>query len=367
MTARSPRRRPTRSERARTDVRKGSPPIPESPPGLEFVERRSLMSTRFSSTIALAPGDRAMTEPGARFEPGAVLAEVHRDGRTIEAPRRTGSGTDDAPRPGDRWTGPLPGRGRRGRGSEPGSSEALYALDGRWRLAGGDVTDRIEAPIAGTTLEVRPGISVTVQPAGRALPGVAAFGAPVRGRLEIAAPADGEIRAGAIDVRQRGTILVVGARVDAETLTRARASGVHGVVVAALAGKERRDLLASGQRQQAGRHRLEPFAILVLDGTLRRPIPSALMDILQALAGSEVGILMDPPALVVDDDSIQLPAPPVDAIRVRSGPRAGEEGRWAGLAGLQRFAGGVHLDAGRITLSDGTTAIVPLADLERFG
>lgn len=367
MTARSPRRRPARSERARPNARTALPPIPETPPGLEHVERRALISAAPLARIALAPGDRPLVEPGAEVEAGADLAEVLRDGRTIEAPGRSDSDTDDAPRPGGRWTGPLPGRGRRGRGGSPSSSEVLYALDGRWRLAGGEVTDRIEAPIAGTIREVRPGVGVTFQPAGLAVPGVAAFGAPVRGRLEIAAAPDGEIRAGAVDVRQQGTILVVGARVDAETLTRARAIGVRGVVVAALAGKERRDLLASGQRQQAGRHRLEPFAILVLDGTLRRPIPSAMMDILRALAGSEVGILLDPPALVVGDASIQLQTPPLDAVRVRSGPRAGEEGRWAGLAGIQRFAGGVHLAAGRITLGDGTTAILPLADLERFG
>jgi len=366
VTARSPRRRPPRAEGPRAVARRGAPGVPPVAPGLELVELRRLISAPIPARVALAPGDRALVASGAPFEAGAGLAEVLRDGRTIEAPGRAESAPDAALRPGDRWTGPMPGRGRLGRSSSTVTSEALYALDGRWRLAGGEVADRIEAPVSGTVGEVRPGIAITIRPDGRALLGAAAFGAPVRGRLEIAAPLDGEIRAGAIDVRQRGTILVVGARVDAEALTRARAMGVRGVIVAGLAGKERRDLLASGERQQAGRHRLDPFAILVLDGTLRRPIASAQMDVLRALVGVEVGILVDPPALVVDDASIQLPIPPLDAVRVRSGPLAGEEGRWGGLAGIHRFAGGVHLDAGRVTLADGTTAIVPLADLERF-
>lgn len=369
MSARSPRRRPARPEGPRSVVRRAAAPAAAGPlvaSGLELVEGRTLLTASITARIALAPGDLALVESGAAFEVGSGLAEVLRDGRTIEAPGGSEPGPDDAVRPGERWAGPLPGRGRRGRVSEPGSTEALYALDGRWRLAGGEVADRIDAPVAGEVTEVRPGISLTIRTTGRALSGVEAFGAPVHGRLEIAAAADGEIRAAAIDVRQRGTILVAGARVDAETLTRAQAIGVRGVIVAGLAGKERRDLLASGERQRAGRHRLEPFAILVLDGNLRRPIASAQMDVLRALAGREVGILIDPPTLVVDDPSIELPTPPRDVVRVMGGPLVGREGRWGGLAGVHRFAAGVQLDAGRVTLGDGTTAIVPLGDLERF-
>ena len=65
---------------------------------------------------------------------------------------------------------------------------------------------------------------------------------------------------------------MIGSRVDAESLTRARAMGVRGVIVSGLGGKERRDFMASESRQRAALHRLPPFAVLVLDGALRRPI-----------------------------------------------------------------------------------------------
>ena len=48
--------------------------------------------------------------------------------------------------------------------------------------------------------------------------------------------------------------------------------GVRGVIVSGLAGKERRDFLASESRQRAALHRLPPFAVLILDGVIRRPI-----------------------------------------------------------------------------------------------
>ncbi len=277
--------------------------------------------------------------------------------------------TDDVPDPAStgprgarRWLGSLRPVGRQPDGS---SGELLFDLDGRWRIAVGDLADPIEAPVQGVVTEVRPGSEIVLRFAGRAIAGAYAIGTPVRGRLEVAAPPGGEVRAGAIDVRRRGTILVVGARVDAEALTRARAMGVRGIVVAGLAGKERRDLIASGERQLAARHRLDPFAVLVLDGALRRPIAAAQAAIFDALAGTEVGIVIDPPALVFDQPTIDLPLPAADAVRVRTGARTGDEGRFVGLAGIQRFPGGADLEAAHVVIGN-ETVVVPLADLERF-
>ena len=144
-----------------------------------------------------------------------------------------------------------------------------------------------------------------------------------------------------------GTILVVGSRIDAEALTRARAMGVRGVVVAGLAGKERRDFLASEARQRAALHRLPPFAVLVLDGAIRRPIaePDRRRSSRRSPAARSRSST-DPPALVFDE-----PERRARRRRARSRPGPGRrarrrEGRWAGLAGLRRFAGGTFLEAG---------------------
>jgi hypothetical protein len=53
-------------------------------------------------------------------------------------------------------------------------------------------------------------------------------------------------------------------------------------------------------------------------------------------------------------------------VRIRAGSLAGREGRFVEAIGPRRFAGGVHLEAGLVHLPDGTTAAVPLGDLERF-
>ncbi|HEY8799447.1 MAG TPA: hypothetical protein VIM20_02505, partial [Candidatus Limnocylindrales bacterium] len=191
-----------------------------------------------------------------------------------------------------------------------------------------------------------------------------AIGGPTRGRLQ--AGPEGALRSGGLDVGSAGTILVVGSRVDAETLTRARAMGVRGIVVAGLSSKERRDYLASEARQRAALHRLPPFAVLVLDGALRRPIAGPVAAILEGLVGATVAIVIDPPALVFDEPGLEVVLPPAGHVRVRSGEHAGREGQWAGLAGMRRFSGGTFLEAGWVAFGGESPQPVPLADLERF-
>lgn len=141
--------------------------------------------------------------------------------------------------------------------------------------------------------------------------------------------------------------------------------GVRGVIVAGLPSKDQRDYLASEARQRAALHRLPPFAVFVLDGALRRPIAGPVMRLFEALAGRDVAIVSDPPALVFDEPDLEVLLPPADFVRVRSGPDAGREGRWLGAIGPRRFAGGVHLEAAQVMFTEGP-AIVPLGDLERF-
>jgi hypothetical protein len=142
--------------------------------------------------------------------------------------------------------------------------------------------------------------------------------------------------------------------------------GVRGVIVSGLAGKERRDFQASESRQRAALHRLPPFAVLVLDGALRRPIAGPVAAVLEGLVGSTVALVMDPPALVFDEAGFEVAMPPPGHIRVRSGEHAGREGQWAGLAGLRRFTGGTFLEAGWVAFGGDPALPVPLADLERF-
>ena len=329
----------------------GAGGAPERPTGQEaaanlgLVNARRLIDGPAEITFSLAPGDRALVAAGETVVAGAPIVERIRDPQLID---RVVPGSAD-PRPG-------------GRVSE---GELLFVWHDRWRVAGGEVTETLDSPITGIVREVRPGSAIVIQATGRALRGIVALGGPTRGRLHIAAGSDGELRSGGLDVGLAGTILVVGSRIDAETLTRARAMGVRGIVVGGLASKERRDFSASERRQRAALHRLAPYAVLVLEGATRRPLPSPVMDVLHALDGKEVAIVSDPPMLVFDAE-VDVPAPRPDFVCVRGGPLGGREGIWAGIAGPRRFAGGVHLEAGSVRFEDGTITAVPLGDLERF-
>jgi hypothetical protein len=208
-------------------------------------------------------------------------------------------------------------------------------------------------------------MGIALQVAGVAIEGVQAIGAPARGRLDVASVGEADGRA-ALDVGRAGAILVVSGRVDAETLTRARAMGIRGIVVGALTAKDLRDFAASEARQRASLHRLPPFAVLVLDGAIRRSVASPIRAALAALAGRDVAIAGDPPQLLFDPTGVRLPRPPADLVRVRQGPWGGREGRWAGPAGPRRFRGGVLLEAAFVRFEDGLPVALPVGDLERF-
>jgi hypothetical protein len=328
-------------------------------PTRPFVERA--LETRF----ALLPGDRPLLEVGATVQAGEGLFERLRDRRVTEVVIPAGTAP---PRAGARWAPESPtGRRRHDRGLE---GELLAPLPGskdKWRLATGDQREVVPSPVDGTVTAVLPGAEIRVRAAGLALTGSLAAGSASQGHLELATDASGELRAGGIDVGRAGSILVVGARIDAEALTRARAMGVRGIVVASLPGKELRDFQASERRQRAALHPAPPFGVLVLLGATRRRIPSPITALFERLAGREVTLLVDPPALVFDASETDLPTIPRDWVHVRSGPLAGAEGRVLGVVGLRRFASNVWLEAARVALDGEPPADLPLGDLERLG
>ena len=329
--------------------------------GMELVARRSLIVSPIDMLFPLQPGDRPLVKEGEAVGRAQPIAEQVREPRTIVI---NGVGTSEEPgTPGDRWTA----SGGRSRDAEaPAEGELLFRSAGRWRIASGERAEALEAPSAGIVHRVTPGSGITIRSVASAIPGRMALAGPSWGRLLVATGGDGELRAQHVDVGAAGAIIVAGARMDAEALTRARAVGIRGVIVAALGIKEQRDFLASERRGRAAVHGLPPFAVLVLDGAGRRPIASPLMSLFEAIEGGMVAIVGNPPALVVDDPSIALPSPPADLVRVRSGPLAGAEGTWAGLAGPRRFPAGVTLEAAFVRFGGRPPVAIPIGDLERF-
>ncbi len=316
------------------------------PTVLGLIAARPLLVSPVEVAFALGPGDRALVAVGESVVAGARIAERLRDATQADV----NVPADARPIPGERVA----------------AGELLFEWRGRWRVAGGQLSEPLETPVGGIVREVRPGSAITLAAEGHALRGVIVLGGPTRGRLALGSVPGGELRAGGVDVGSAGAILVVGSRLDAETLTRARAMGVRGIVVSGLASKERRDFLASETRQRAALHRLAPFAVLVLDGPTRRGLASPVMAILSALVGRDVAIVNDPPALILDDRDADLPRPAPDFVRIRGGELGGREGHVEQLTGPRRFAGGVHHEGAIVRLEDGTRVAVPLGDLERY-
>ncbi|MEO8272670.1 MAG: hypothetical protein ABI620_01220 [Chloroflexota bacterium] len=330
--------------------------------GMALLGERTLLASPFDAFFALHPGDRPLVKAGEAVGRGQPILEHYRDPRTIVLP--VAGAADGTREPGERWTQPA---GRRAREGEPTiGGELLFKSAGKWRIAGGDRPDVLEAPFTGMVSDVRPGTGVTVRSTASAILGRRALAGPTWGRLQVVTDADGELRATHVDVGAAGAIIVAGARIDAEALTRARAVGIRGVIVAALGIKEQRDFLASERRGRAAVHGLPPFGILVLEGAARRAIPSALMAMFRALEGGMVAIVGSPAALIVDDASVELPRPAAGLVRVRSGPLAGAEGTWAGLAGPRRFPAGVTLEAAFVRFGGRPPVAIPIGDLERF-
>lgn len=329
--------------------------------GLDLVASRPPVVRDPVVRLPFAIGDRALVEVGAAVDQGTALAirmrevsagPVGQRRRSLVA--RHSSVEDGAARSGS-WSGGEDGTG----------GERLFQLGGGWWISRGTPDEELGAPVAGVVRSIRPGSGLEFVASGVAIAGTTATGGPVRGRLEAIDARDGDLRAGAIDVGRAGAILVVGGRVDAEALTRARAMGVRGVVVGGMSEKVLQDFAASERRQLASVHRPPPFAVVVLHGPLRRPLETWLRAILEAAVGREVAIVADPPMLLLGDDGSLLPRVDPLAVWITQGPLAGRNGRWDGLAGSRRFRAGVQLEAGFVLFPDGTRAAVPLGDLER--
>jgi hypothetical protein len=209
-----------------------------------------------------------------------------------------------------------------------------------------------------------------VRVAGALLTGVGGSGTAVHGELRLAVHRPGEeLRASAIDVGATGRIIVGGSRASAETLTRARAMGVAGIVLGGILDKELRDFeTTQRRRRQVGGVRGD-FAVLLLEGFGKVGLDPALFAWFEAHEGRMASLFGDSSRLYVYDAD----PPPARRALPRVGDRVLAHRRpYAGLAGelvrvigpLQASPSGVSVRSGLVRFEDGPSAIVPLANLE---
>jgi hypothetical protein len=319
--------------------------------------------------------DRPLVVAGQPVALGQPIIEHDREQEALEVPT---TATLIALRPGDAIDNvPVPQSSRLGRKSQQVATRARvceHGRDGITRLAAGRGEIVIHSPADGIVEAVLPG-RIDIRAEGLAIEARVGWGRPATGRLAIAADApDAEVRASRLDVTASGAILVAGARLDIEAMSRARAIGVAALLTGGIASRDLRQLGSSEARQQAALHATAPFGLLALSGYGRLPVPSYLWDVLVAAEGRSAGIHPASRLLIIGGDPgplLEAAARPPGSVRVVSGERRDVEGRVVGLAGPRRWPGGAYGPGAFVEVSgaDGgrERICVPLGCLERIG
>lgn len=157
---------------------------------------------------------------------------------------------------------------------------------------------------------------------------------------------------------EAGILAVVS--VSPETVLRARAVGIRGLVIGSLSDGEREALSASIDRRVAAGVAPAPFGLLILGG--RRESDEWATDLGKALAalhGSSVRLERHPAGITTSSARDTAERPGVDTV-VIGGPRAGSYGTWRGLADAHPSdpQGAVEIN--------GDLVVLPLGDLQRL-
>jgi hypothetical protein len=212
--------------------------------------------------------------------------------------------------------------------------------------------------------------AIVLEVPGVVLQGVGGTGEAVHGELVIAVHTpEEELRAGAIDAGATGRIVVGGSRASAETLTRARAMGVAGIVLGGVLDKELRDFEAIQRRRREIGGLTGSFGVLLLEGFGKVGIDPQRFAWLQRHAGRTASLFGAEGLLFVHEAT-----PPPSR---RSLPRVGErvvahrrpfQGRAgvlvAELDDLHATPSGIPTRMGLVRFEDGRLAAVPMANLD---
>ena len=192
--------------------------------------------------VGLPVGATPMVEVGHAVEPAEVLAtrRAPRGGLSVPVAlplRRSAADAADllVPQPGAMLdAGATLARDDRGR--EVKVTEACILLgydldDGSALIAPMSGSEPVLGPVRGEVVSLEAD-AIELRIAGALVTGVGGSGNAVHGELRVSVHEPGEeLRASAIDVGATGRIIVGGSRASAETLTRARAMGVAGIVL----------------------------------------------------------------------------------------------------------------------------------------
>jgi hypothetical protein len=330
--------------------------------------------------IRLARGAEAWVAVGQSVEPGDVIATRRPPGEALALPvarsLRIGPesmGAALAVRPGALLAaGDLiaaAGPRREVRATAASLFIGWDAHDGTALVAPLGPPSPIHSHVRGTVARVDADL-VEIEVDGITLDGVGGTGDVVHGELVIAVREPGdELRASAIDVEASGRIVVGGSRTSAETLIRARAMGVAGIVLGGLLDKELRDFEAIQRRRRDVDAVDGSFALLLIEGYGKVGFDPGLFAWFRRQAGRMATLFGAERQLYV----YGADAPPRRHVPPRAGeaviahrrPFAGRTGvLLREVEGLHAAPSGLAARSGLVRFEDGRVVAVPLANLE---
>lgn len=251
----------------------------------------------------------------------------------------------------------------------PGLVVAASRRDGTLLLAPLGREEPVIGHVRGRVRAIEEGSLVVEVPAAR-LRGVGGSGQAVHGELVVGVRSpEEELRAGAIDSGATGKILVGGSRASAETLTRARAMGVAGIVLGGVLDKELRDFDAIQQRRREAGGMTGSFGILLVEGYGKVGIDPQLFAWFRLHSG-RVASLFGADALLYVYDASPLPkrrplARVGERVIAHRRPFQGRGGVLVALMDdLHAAQSGIPTRMALVRFEDGRLAPVPLANLE---
>jgi len=330
--------------------------------------------------VRLPVGAAAMVEVGHRVEPAEVLATTRtpRGGMSIPVALPLRRSAADA----EQFLAVRPGRtldagatlASDERGREVRVVEACLFLaydrdDGSALVAPLGGSEPIVGHVRGEVVSVG-AQAIEIRVAGALVAGIGGSGPAVHGELRVAVDEPGaELRAGAIDVGSTGHIVIGGSRASAETLTRARAMGVAGIVLGGVLDKELRDFEAAQARRRELAGVRGDLGVLLLEGFGKVGFDPGLFGWFRAHEGRLASLFGDLARLYVYDADAPPPRRALsvagDRVIAHRRPHAGQGGTLVRvLDRLQASSSGVVARAGLVRFEDGHTDIVPLANLE---
>lgn len=246
---------------------------------------------------------------------------------------------------------------------------AISRRDGTLLLAPLGPEQPVIGHVRGRVHAIEEGSLVVEVPAAR-LRGVGGSGDAVHGELVVGvrSPED-ELRAAAIDAGATGKILVGGSRASAETLTRARAMGVAGIVLGGVLDKELRDFDAIQRRRREAGGMTGSFGILLVEGFGKVGIDPQLFTWLRAHAGRVASLFGADRLLYVYDAAPPPTRRPLahvgDRVIAHRRPFQGRGGVLVALLDdLHAAQSGIPTRMALVRFEDGRLAPVPLANIE---